>query len=472
MARLPISDIVVLLPGITGSRLTRDGKPVWDLSLGAVGAAVLSRGQSVTDLELTEDDPEQEYLDDGVREAGVLPDLHFLPGLDWRIDGYGKIAQRLHSWFDLTPGRNYFEFAYDWRRDNRAHAKRLRRQSRDWLRTWRDSTGNQQAKLILIAHSMGGLISRYFLECTEDGWRDTRLLVTFGTPYNGSLNAVDGLANGFVKKLGPLTLIDLTAAMRSWRSVYQLLPTFRSIDNGSAPNVHLRDGLLPEGFRADAFAATTEFHDAIEAGVRDHRQTDYDGTGGYDVRPIVGEFQRTFQSATLGPPVTMLPTWRGTDGGGDGTVPALSSYPKEQYENRDGVTFVAEQHASLQNNDAVLTQLHGLLRGQPIPAEEYLAGLGRAALDLPLGFESQEPLHLDVRSDQVGSELDIRVATADDDHEVGRSTVLVQDEDWRTVELPPVPPGDYRVTVGGSDIAPVTDICTVLPPTLPPPTNG
>jgi hypothetical protein len=456
-------DIVVLIPGITGSRLVRDGEPVWDLSLGAVGTALLSLGRSVTDLQMAADDPEREYLDDGVRESGLIPDLHVLPGLDWRIDGYGKIAKRLHGWFDLTAGDNYFEFAYDWRRDNRAHAKRLRRQSREWLRRWRDRTGNADARLILVAHSMGGLIARYFAECTEDGWRDTRLLVTFGTPYNGSVNAVDGLANGYTKKLGPLTLIDLTDAMRSWRSVYQLLPTFRCVDDGTADSRRLREGPLPEGLSAERFRAATEFHDAIRTAVGEHLHDDYDGTGGYDIRPIVGEFQQTLQSARLGPPVEVLPTWQDSDAGGDGTVPALSSYPAERFESRAGVMFVAERHSSLQNNDAVLTQLHGLLRGQPVAAEEYLAGLGRAALELPLAFEADQPVQLAVRSEQLGSDLVVTVTGAADDVTVATAGMTVDDEDWHSVELPPLAPGDYRVTVGGADIAPVTDVCTVLP---------
>ena len=69
---------------------------------------------------------------------------------------------------------------------------------------------------------MGGLVSRYFLECL-DGWRNTRVLVTFGTPFRGSLNAVSTLANGMKKKIGPVG-IDLSPLARSFTSIYQLLP--------------------------------------------------------------------------------------------------------------------------------------------------------------------------------------------------------------------------------------------------------
>ena len=59
-------------------------------------------------------------------------------------------------------------------RDNRAAASRLDRQSLQWLENWKKKSGNPDAKLVLIGHSMGGLISRYFLEVLG-GWQRTGL---------------------------------------------------------------------------------------------------------------------------------------------------------------------------------------------------------------------------------------------------------------------------------------------------------
>ena len=220
MQRTPVTDVIVLLPGITGSVLAKDGKDVWALSGGAAMKSLLSLGGSIKDLELHGDDPDADDLGDGITAPRVMPDTHLIPGL-WKIDGYGKIAATIKEQFDITPGANFFEFPYDWRRDNRASARRLARQSHDWLKAWRERTGNADAKLILLGHSMGGLVARHFLEVL-DGWKDTRLLITFGTPYRGSLNALDFIANGLTKKLGPVTLINLTNLLRSFTSVYQL----------------------------------------------------------------------------------------------------------------------------------------------------------------------------------------------------------------------------------------------------------
>ena len=128
------------------------------------------------------------------------------------------------------PAGNLFEFAYDWRRDNRVSARKLARSAKEWLDRWRQSSGASDAKLVLVAHSMGGLVSQYFLE-VMGGWKDTRALVSFGTPYRGSLNALGYLANGYSEGVGPLK-VDLSSTLASFTAVYQLLPAFECVDRG------------------------------------------------------------------------------------------------------------------------------------------------------------------------------------------------------------------------------------------------
>ena len=42
---MPFPDVVVVLPGISGSVLTKDGKEVWGTSSGAIRHAVSSGGE-------------------------------------------------------------------------------------------------------------------------------------------------------------------------------------------------------------------------------------------------------------------------------------------------------------------------------------------------------------------------------------------------------------------------------------------
>src|SRR5436309_12067703 len=198
MTQRRLRDIVIILPGILGSVLQKNGRDLWAISGQALGPALASLGGSLQDLQLQGDDPDIDDLGDGVEATRVMPDIHLIPGL-WKIDGYSKLKNYLLTTFDARLGENLFDFPYDWRRDNRVAARKLQRDAEQWLHAWRQKSDNDKAQLILVGHSMGGLVSRHYLECL-DGWRNTRALVTFGTPYRGSLKAVGTLANGLSKK--------------------------------------------------------------------------------------------------------------------------------------------------------------------------------------------------------------------------------------------------------------------------------
>jgi hypothetical protein len=135
---MPFPDVVVILPGISGSVLAKDGKEIWGSSSGAIWRAISSGGDSIKTLALTAiDDPELDDLGAGVTATGRVPDVHIIPGL-WKIDGYSGLTARLQSALGLEPGKNLFEFPYDWRRDNRVSARRLQRLSRACLAHRRD----------------------------------------------------------------------------------------------------------------------------------------------------------------------------------------------------------------------------------------------------------------------------------------------------------------------------------------------
>ena len=266
-ARIKVGDVVVLLPGILGSVLQVDGRDAWAPSKGALLRGILSLGASVKNLELrTTDDIDRDELGDGVTVPRLMPDIHLIPRF-WKIDGYTKVRGVLTERFDLTPGLNWFDFPYDWRRDNRVAARQLAQRAPGWLDAWKTASGNQDAKLVLLGHSMGGLVARAFLEL-YDGWKITRSLITFGTPYRGAVNVLDYLASGFKKGVGPFKL-DLSRLLGSMTSVYQLCPIFPCVDTGDGNLVHAH-GLdtLPDGVvRERLIAAREGFHDEITKSV-------------------------------------------------------------------------------------------------------------------------------------------------------------------------------------------------------------
>ena len=131
-------NVFVCLPGITGSVLRKDGRDVWNISRGALFSALATLGGSVRDLRLEDDPVDVDDLGDRIAAPEIIRDVHLIPCV-CKIDGYSQMLRYIEETFDVTRGRNLFEFRYDWRRDNRVVARRLQRQTRVWLdagRAW------------------------------------------------------------------------------------------------------------------------------------------------------------------------------------------------------------------------------------------------------------------------------------------------------------------------------------------------
>src|SRR5262249_37524147 len=153
------------------------------------------------------------------------------------------------------------------------------------LERWRASAPQRRdAKLVLICHSMGGLVARYFL-AVLGGAELTGKLLTLGTPYRGSVKALGQLVNGS-------RIPGLTAAARSLPSLYQLLPVYDSV--GTAADLrHHRELRWPAGVDAGLVADAERFHAQIAAGVRRL------GRPGYGTRAVTGLRQPTPTTAVI-----------------------------------------------------------------------------------------------------------------------------------------------------------------------------
>jgi pimeloyl-ACP methyl ester carboxylesterase len=439
-SKQPMGDVVVLLPGILGSVLERDGHEVWAMSPGAAWRAIRSLGHSVKDLELHGDDPSVDDLGDGVTAPRLQPDLHLIPGL-WSIDGYSHVRSSIFATFDVVEGQNWFDFPYDWRRDNRVAARHLAERAPGWLQAWRQRSGNNDAKLVLVGHSMGGLVARHYLEVLG-GWRDTRMLITFGTPYRGSLNALDFLCNGFKKKIGPVGL-DLTRLLRSLTSVYQLLPRYPVVDSGSGPLTRIAETAGLPGVDPKRAAAALQFHLDIDDAIENRP------ANAYAIHPVVGILQPTLQSARLhNGSVELLRSYSDADNGGDGTVPRVSATPVELSDQGREI-YAPDQHGSLQNSTGPLTQLIGLLSARPTSKfRGLLSGFG---LELDEVFAAGEPISAVVTSDDPSLAVNAVVTDAATGRPVIESREEADGDGMYRAEWPPLPPADYRMTISSTD---------------------
>jgi len=149
---------VVLIHGIMGSRLedSETGREVW---YGNLGRLAFSAYRNVA-LEI---DP----VSLEPKPSSMVPST--LAEQAAGKDFYGSITRTLEQAGQYTrarPGepqkrgsRSYYVFLYDWRQDNVKSAQQLYR----FIDQIRHDYSNPQLKVDLIAHSMGGLIARYFL---------------------------------------------------------------------------------------------------------------------------------------------------------------------------------------------------------------------------------------------------------------------------------------------------------------------
>jgi hypothetical protein len=453
MAKRALRDVIVVLPGITGSVLRADGRDVWALSTGALWSWIRSGGDSLQRLRLRDGDP-----GDMVAERLMLT-THLVPGLV-KIDGYSSLVRLVRETFEIVPGGNFIEFPYDWRLDNRIAARRLTQTVERALHDWRGRTENPAAKVIFVAHSMGGLVARYHLEVLE-GWRDCRALVTFGTPYRGSLDALDYLANGYKK-----AFVNLTEVMRSFPSVHQLLPIYRALRVGGE-YVRVTEAGRMDGIDAALAVDALAFHREIEAKVTEHQDDEDYRRDGYTIVPIVGTRQPTLQSGVLADGRVSvgrsLPSWIDPIlADGDGTVPRAAAIPIELSEAyRD--TFVPERHGSLQCNAAILADIRGRLEQSQVrglrairgPAESPTAAERPAiALEVDDLYLPGEPVTIQAELVNTTSAVPLRARVEPAEPSPGLAARTVEMTPGFELELAGLPAGLYRLTVESAQVGP------------------
>ncbi len=122
-----------------------------------------------------------------------------------------------------------YVFTYDWREDNVKSAKKLS----EFIDKIKNNYKDENLKVDLVAHSMGGLISRYYLRYgnkdvlnSDDfpinlkGAQNVRKVILLGTPNFGSVDAVEAFIIGMQIGLRKIP----TEVLATMPSVYQLFP--------------------------------------------------------------------------------------------------------------------------------------------------------------------------------------------------------------------------------------------------------
>lgn len=168
-----------------------------------------------------------------------------IPGImgSWQKDGVWQIDPIFHTYDNLCEeflangyenGKNFFVFPYEWRDSNIDNAKKLA----NLIGQIKTDTGRQ--KVDIVAHSMGGLLAREYIE-SDYYADDVDQLITLGTPQLGAPKDYItweggeflGLWSPLLKRIVTLEALengysDIFSYIhkRPMKSVEELLPTY------------------------------------------------------------------------------------------------------------------------------------------------------------------------------------------------------------------------------------------------------
>jgi pSer/pThr/pTyr-binding forkhead associated (FHA) protein len=215
---------VVFIAGFMGSELWQGSERVWP------------------NVRYLLSNPEVFRMPDAGRlEArAIAKEFVIVPGLV-KLERYNRVADFLIETLGYERGKDVFEFAYDWRQDIRESARQLAQAIEAWQIT---------PPVTIIAHSMGCLVSRWYVE-RLGGKHTTDRLILMGGPHLGAPRAVNDLVRG--PRQFPFRLLSdrLREVLATFPSTYQLLPSYAcGVDQtGRQIDVFADDRWLPEESR-------------------------------------------------------------------------------------------------------------------------------------------------------------------------------------------------------------------------------
>lgn len=377
VSRRLTSDAVVVVPGIMGSELydTVLERYIWGLRPGWYARAWSPRGTGLEPLAPTE----EELVGDTrrVRATGLLKVPAFAPVFAG-IEPYTPLVTAIRQ--VVRHPDAVLEFPYDWRLPVGLTARSLAEAVQRHLAAWRRRSGRPDARVVLVAHSMGGLVCEALggIPGATDG---VRAVLTLGTPFDGAAKAAVILGAGTGAPLPPRRLRAVAVRMPG---LYDLLPGYRCVDDGD--DVRRLTPADVAGLGGDPVLAAAAFEQRAS---RNH--TPLPGH-----RALVGVEQPTLASLTLadglaaGHPYTFEPDETGElvrdpngvlrrrPGLGDGTVPRDSALPRHGIEPMP----LAQQHATLAHSAEAITFVRDfLLHGTT--AEHPRLGFGDVGVVLP-----------------------------------------------------------------------------------------
>lgn len=232
---------IVVIPGLAGSELVNQtsGRIVWFRSSRAKDDDI--RLPLSPNLAENRDGLIPRDIIRGVQVIKILPEIEIYRQLIATLQerGYREVA-----WDSIKEGDHqdtFLVFPYDWRRDNVESARLLIKR----LESFKQKVGRRELRLNIIAHSMGGLISRYAAMYGDSdipagepkpswaGANHIHRVFLLGTPNEGSILSLNAMLNGYSYLGGGVRLPFVPEISRfdifTIPSIFQLLPHKNSL---------------------------------------------------------------------------------------------------------------------------------------------------------------------------------------------------------------------------------------------------
>lgn len=331
------SKAIVIIPGVLGSQLQNSsGQMVWNYPGRSMQLECNTNGTSKNTI--------TPYTKEGYG-AG---------------DTYKALYQYLQDEYQDTY--DILLFSYDWRLSNVTSAAKLA-----------IAINNNYDEVILVAHSMGGLVASKYLANSSTNRNKVDKLITIGTPYTGSVKllnvAEDGdmgvLVNAFVSKSNLKTL------MANFHCTYQLAPTTRYGNNYGA---YIKAGTINKSGTAardyysqrpwatvdnetkSMFSTATTFHDSLIV-----NGTHIANSSLVDTYKIVGYGTDTHSKILYDADGNYLDFE--ANNAGDGTVARYSASNTLACSAANKVYEFEDDHTGLVKNENVHAQISAIIDG-------------------------------------------------------------------------------------------------------------
>ncbi|TNJ27096.1 putative Lecithin-cholesterol acyl transferase [Giardia muris] len=197
---------IILIPGVCGSKMDAVNRKTGKVERAWVSNDLFPprMGRKFSQYLWGYPDPETEVYTSYVDQYADVRVVEGLAGCDYLIDHpiikgierrfpkvqlgryFARFAERLEKEYGYVPGETLFGFAFDWRQP--MYSPLVIGRLRDLIERIRRQNGGKP--VLILAHSLGGIVAKAYCQHYQDWFGQIRRLITLGTPFDISSSMI------------------------------------------------------------------------------------------------------------------------------------------------------------------------------------------------------------------------------------------------------------------------------------------